>query len=73
MSSVTKCVSLSRPDQHRAIINSRGKESRCTDNAAATVTAQLHEAGECANVTVKTYLKIVGMLAPFGSGMLQQV
>ena len=59
--------------QHRAVIDGRGKESRGTGNAAATVTAQLHEEGERTRVTVDTDLKIVGKLAQFGSGMLQQV
>jgi carbon monoxide dehydrogenase subunit G len=60
-------------DQHRAVIDAKGKESRGTGNAAATVTAELHEDGERTNVTVDTDLKIVGKLAQFGSGMLQQV
>ena len=60
-------------DQHRAVIDGKGKEARGTGNAAATVTAQLHEAGERTRVTVDTDLKIVGKLAQFGSGMLQQV
>jgi carbon monoxide dehydrogenase subunit G len=59
--------------QHRAVIDAKGKESRGTGNAAATVTAQLHEVGERTSVTVDTDLKIVGKLAQFGSGMLQQV
>jgi carbon monoxide dehydrogenase subunit G len=60
-------------DQHRAVIDGRGKESRGTGNAAATVTTQLHDAGDYTRVTVDTDLKIVGKLAQFGSGMLQQV
>lgn len=60
-------------DQHRAVIDGRGKEARGTGNAAAVVTTQLHEAGERTRVTVDTDLKIVGKLAQFGSGMLQQV
>jgi hypothetical protein len=60
-------------DQHRAVFDAKGKESRGTGNAAATVTAQLQEAGERTHVTVDTDLKIVGKLAQFGSGMLQQV
>lgn len=60
-------------DQHRAVIDGRGKEARGAGNAAATVTAQLHEAGQHTRVTVDTDLKIVGKLAQFGSGMLQQV
>ena len=60
-------------DQHRAVIDAKGKESRGTGNAAATVTARLQEDGERTSVTVDTDLKIVGKLAQFGSGMLQQV
>jgi uncharacterized protein len=60
-------------DQHRAVIDGKGKESRGTGNAAATVTAQLREDGDRTQVTVDTDLKIVGKLAQFGSGMLQQV
>ncbi|OBI84718.1 SRPBCC family protein [Mycobacterium asiaticum] len=59
--------------QYRAVFDAKGKEARGTGNAAATVTAQLQEAGERTNVTVDTDLKIVGKLAQFGSGMLQQV
>jgi hypothetical protein len=60
-------------EQHRAVIDGKGKESRGTGNAAATVTAQLREAGERTHVSVDTDLKIVGKLAQFGGGMLQQV
>lgn len=59
--------------QHRAVFDAKGKEARGTGNAAATVTAQLQQAGEHTDVTVETDLKIVGKLAQFGSGMLQQV
>lgn len=60
-------------EQHRAVIDAKGKETRGTGNAAATVTAQLHAAGTSTRVTVDTDLKVVGKLAQFGSGMLQQV
>ena len=60
-------------DEHRAVIDAKGKEARGTGNAAATVTAQLHDAGDHTRVTVETDLKIVGKLAQFGGGMLQQV
>ncbi|BBZ73202.1 SRPBCC family protein [Mycobacterium paraseoulense] len=59
--------------QHRAVIDAKGKETRGTGNAAATVTAQLQAHGDKTSVTVDTDLKIVGKLAQFGSGMLQQV
>ncbi len=60
-------------DEHRAVIDARGKEARGTGNAAATVTARLHDAGDATRVTVDTDLKVVGKLAQFGSGMLQDV
>lgn len=60
-------------EHHRAVIDGKGKEQRGTGNAAATVTAELHEAGDGTRVTVDTDLKIVGKLAQVGSGMLQQV
>jgi carbon monoxide dehydrogenase subunit G len=60
-------------DRYRAVIDARGKESRGTGNAAATVTAQLYGAGDQTRVVVDTDMKIVGKLAQFGSGMLQQV
>jgi carbon monoxide dehydrogenase subunit G len=60
-------------EEHRAVIDGKGKEARGTGNAAATVTAQLHDAGDHTRVTVDTDLKVVGKLAQFGSGMLQQV
>ncbi|MCV7445194.1 SRPBCC family protein [Mycobacterium paraense] len=65
-------VELDR-EQYRAVIDGKGKESRGTGNAAATVTAQLKSDGDRTSVTVDTDLKIVGKLAQFGSGMLQQV
>ena len=67
-----KFVDLDR-ENHRAVINARGREARGTGNAAAVVTAQLHPDGNNSRVTVDTDLKIVGKLAQFGSGMLQQV
>lgn len=60
-------------ENYRAVIDAKGKESRGTGNAAATITATLHEAGDRTRVTVDTDLKVVGKLAQFGSGMLQQV
>jgi carbon monoxide dehydrogenase subunit G len=60
-------------EAHRAVVNASGREARGTGNAAATITLAVHEAGERSRVTVDTDLKIVGKLAQFGSGMLQQV
>jgi carbon monoxide dehydrogenase subunit G len=60
-------------EAHRAVVSASGKEARGSGNAAATITMSVHEAGEHSRVTVDTDLKIVGKLAQFGSGMLQQV
>jgi uncharacterized protein len=60
-------------EHHTAVIDARGREARGTGNAAAVVTAQVHPDGNRSRVTVDTDLKIVGKLAQFGSGMLQQV
>ncbi|WAM17015.1 SRPBCC family protein [Rhodococcus sp. JS3073] len=59
--------------EHRAVIDARGRDSRGSGNASATITAQLHEVGDRTRVTVDTDMKIVGKLAQFGSGMIQQV
>jgi carbon monoxide dehydrogenase subunit G len=58
---------------HRALIDGRAKDSKGGGNAAAVITLQAQEAAEGTRVTVDTDLKIVGKLAQFGSGMLQQV
>ncbi|MGV9612165.1 SRPBCC family protein [Nocardia xishanensis] len=58
---------------HRAVINGRGRDTRGSGNATATITTRLREDGDKTRVVVDTDLKIVGKLAQFGSGMLQQV
>ncbi|MGF7123619.1 SRPBCC family protein [Rhodococcus sp. AG1013] len=58
---------------HTAVIDARGREKRGSGNAAATITARLHEDGGATRVTVDTDMKIVGKLAQFGSGMIAQV
>ena len=65
---------VERDDEaYRAVVDARGREARGTGNAAATVTFAVHGTGDASRVTVDTELKIVGKLAQFGSGMLQQV
>ena len=60
-------------EARRAVVDARGREARGSGNAAATVTFAVHGTGDASRVTVDTELKIVGKLAQFGSGMLQQV
>lgn len=65
---------ISKDDaSRRAVVSASGKEARGTGNAAATVTLAVNSDGDKSRVTVDTDLKIVGKLAQFGSGMLQQV
>lgn len=64
----------SKDEQSRtAVIDARGREKRGSGNASATITARLHESGSGTRVTVDTDMKVVGKLAQFGSGMIQQV
>jgi len=58
---------------HRALIDGRARDSKGGGNASAVITLQAKEDGGRTRVTVNTDLKIVGKLAQFGSGMLQQV
>ncbi len=58
---------------HRAVIDAKGKDSRGTGNAAATINASLRPDGEHTVVTVNTDLAISGKIAQFGSGMIKEV
>ena len=55
------------------MIDGGGKEARGTGNAARPSPPSCMPDGDHTRVTVDTDLKIVGKLAQFGSGMLQQV
>ncbi|WP_020500525.1 SRPBCC family protein [Sciscionella marina] len=61
------------PTQHHAVIHAKGKETRGSGNASATITAGLRESGEKTTVTVDTDLTVTGKVAQFGSGMIQEV
>ncbi|GAB6903633.1 SRPBCC family protein [Kineosporia succinea] len=60
---------------HRAVIDAKGKDSRGTGTAAATVRAGLRPDAEPGRtvVTVSTDLNISGKIAQFGSGMIKDV
>ncbi|WP_430333258.1 SRPBCC family protein [Rhodococcus sp. ACT016] len=65
---------VEKDEQSRtAVIDARGREKRGSGNASATITAHLQESGSATRVTVDTDMKVVGKLAQFGSGMIQQV
>ncbi len=55
------------------VIEGRGKETRGTGTANATITSRLRELGGSTEVTVLTDLAITGKPAQFGRGMLQEV
>jgi carbon monoxide dehydrogenase subunit G len=57
----------------RVVIEASGKDARSAGTAAATVTAELKDAGERTLVDVVTDLKITGKPAQFGRGMIADV
>lgn len=60
--------------QHRAVIDAKGKDRRGNGTAAATITTQLEPEGDDSTaVTVDTDLNVTGRPAQFGRGMMQDV
>jgi len=59
--------------EHRAVIDASGKESRGSGTAKATVTTALKERGEETEVSVLTDLNITGRPAQFGRGVIADV
>ncbi len=57
----------------RATIDARGKETRGSGTASATVIAELHTHADGTKVTVVTNLAITGKPAQFGRGVMQEV
>jgi uncharacterized protein len=60
-------------DAHRAVVEAKGRETRGSGTAAATVTASMAEQGGSTRVTVVTDLAITGKPAQFGRGVLNDV
>jgi carbon monoxide dehydrogenase subunit G len=59
---------------YRAIIDAKGRDSRGSGNASATITAHLQsDSATRTTVVVETDMKISGKLAQFGSGMIAEV
>jgi uncharacterized protein len=59
---------------YHAIIDAKGRDSRGSGNASATITAHLQSDGPArTTVVVETDMKISGKLAQFGSGMIAEV
>jgi carbon monoxide dehydrogenase subunit G len=65
---------LSKDDAtHRAVIEAKGKESRGSGTAGATVTTQLVGEGSTTKVRVETDLNVTGRPAQFGRGVMSEV
>src|SRR4051812_13941636 len=65
---------LSKDDAtHRAVIEAKGKESRGSGTAGATVTTQLVGEGSTTKVRVETDLNVTGRPAQFGRGVMAEV
>jgi len=61
-------------DEHRAVLNAKGRDTRGAGNAEAVITATLEEVSECSTrVNVHTDLKVTGKVAQFGRGIMADV
>jgi carbon monoxide dehydrogenase subunit G len=60
-------------EQHRAVIEARGQETRGSGTANATVHAHLEEGDGDTRVTVVTDLSVTGRPAQFGRGVMSDV
>jgi carbon monoxide dehydrogenase subunit G len=60
-------------DNRRVAFEAKGRETRGSGTANATVTATLHEDGAATRVDVETDLNIGGRAAQFGRGVLNDV
>lgn len=61
------------PEQRRAVLTASGRDTRGSGNAAATITTAVVEESGLTRVSVETDLRVMGRLAQFGSGVMQQV
>ncbi len=61
-------------DEHRAVLNAKGRDTRGAGNAEAVITATLEEvSGSSTRVNVHTDLKVTGKVAQFGRGVMADV
>lgn len=58
---------------HRAVVEAKGRETRGSGTAAATVTASMADEGASTRVNVVTDLAITGKPAQFGRGVMNDV
>lgn len=60
-------------EQHKAVIDARGQETRGSGTANATITASLTDKGDETEVTVVSNLSVTGRPAQFGRGVMNEV
>jgi carbon monoxide dehydrogenase subunit G len=60
-------------EQHKAVIEARGQETRGSGTANATITANLTDKGDETEVTVISNLSVTGRPAQFGRGVMNEV
>ncbi len=61
-------------DEHRAVLNAKGRDTRGAGNAEAVITASLEAVSESTTkVDVDTDLKVTGKVAQFGRGVMADV
>ena len=61
-------------DDHKAVLDAKGRDTRGAGNAEAIITATLEAVGETATrVDVSTDLKVTGKVAQFGRGVMADV
>jgi carbon monoxide dehydrogenase subunit G len=58
---------------HRLVLEARGRETRGSGTAAATIEARLREEGSSARVTVVTDLQVTGKPAQFGRSVMVDI
>lgn len=69
----TAIFALKDDAEHRAVIEAKGRDTRGSGNASATITAQCRGEGDTTVVSVDTDLKISGKLAQLGGSMINEV
>ncbi len=60
-------------ENHKAVINGKGRDTRGAGNAQALITAVMEQVGDQTRVDIVTDLKVSGKVAQFGRGVMQDV
>lgn len=60
-------------ENHRVLLDAKGRDSRGAGNASAAITALMKEDGDGTKVEISTDLKVSGKVAQFGRGVMGDV